>query len=319
LSDLKKSLIYLEQNNFQNSAELLEVVRRIHGPDDYETYGVSFGQDCKEAEGLFDCPIRVRDNSVRGYDVPAMTNILEELHLDHQFDSILFPATQTGRMLAPRLAMRLHTGLVADITAVNRVGGDVEIVRPAFGGKLMAGIVSKEVPLMMSVRRNVFSYQTKDRKKTLIAEHQPKRTSKSCLELLETREKEGVRDIRDSEILISGGGGVMRDFGLLNALANEMNAQVSASRKTVDSGIAPRSIQVGQSGKTVSPRLYMALGINGSIQHIQGLKNVENIISVNTYHNAPIFSISDIAVEGDAKEFILKLIDKIKKERNKNQ
>jgi electron transfer flavoprotein alpha subunit len=124
-----------------------------------------------------------------------------------------------------------------------------------------------------------------------------------------------VRGQGEPLLMISGGGGVMRDFGLLNDLAEEMNAQVSASRKTVESGIAPRAIQVGQSGKTVSPRLYMALGINGSIQHIQGLKNVENIISVNTYHNAPIFSISDIAVEGDAKEFILKLIDKIRTEK----
>lgn len=319
MSDLKKSLIYLEQNHFQNSVELLEVVRQIYGPEDHETYGVSFGSDCKGAEGLFDCLIRIRDGELRSYDVPAMTDVMEELHQDHQFDSILFPATQTGRMLAPRLAMRLHTGLVADITAVNRIDGDVEIIRPAFGGKLMAGIVSKEVPLMMSVRRNVFSYHPKERKRTLIAEHQPKRRSKSSLELLETKEKVGIADIRDSEILISGGGGVMRDFELLKVLADEMNAQVSASRKTVESGIAPRSIQVGQSGKTVSPRLYMALGINGSIQHIEGLKNIENIIAVNTYHNAPIFSISDIAVEGDAKEFVIKLIDKIKKEKNRNQ
>lgn len=316
---MKKSLIYLEQNNFQNSVELLEVVRQIYGPEEYETYGVSFNPDCSEAEGLFDFLIRVCDEKLQGYDVQSMTNVLEELHREHRFDSILFPATQTGRMLAPRLAMRLHTGLVADITAVRRGDEAVELVRPAFGGKLMAGIVSKEIPLMMSVRRNVFSYHPNERKNTRITGHYPKQTGKGSLELLETWEKEGIRDIRDSEVLISGGGGVLRDFELLKTLAEELNGHVSASRKTVDSGIAPRSIQVGQSGKTVSPRLYMALGINGSIQHIEGLKNVETLISVNTNRNAPIFSISDIAVEGDAKDFILKLIDKIKKEKNRNQ
>lgn len=316
---MKKSLIYLEQNNFQNSAELLEVARQIYVPENYETYGVTFDSGCEAAEGLFDHLIRVADGIVRSCDVSGMADVLEELHQEHQFDSILFPATKTGRMLAPRLAMRLHTGLVADITAVNRGEYAVEIVRPAFGGKLMAGIVSKEVPLMMSVRRNVFAYQPEGRKDTLITEYRPKRVRRSQIELIETREKEGLADIRDSEVLISGGGGVIRDFELLKSLANEMNAHVSASRKTVDSGVAPRSIQVGQSGKTVSPQLYMALGISGSSQHIAGLKNVENIISVNTYRNAPIFSISDIAVEGDAKEFLVKLIDKIKKEKNKNQ
>lgn len=216
--------------------------------------------------------------------------------------------------------MRLNAGLIADVTDIRRHRGMMEIVRPAFGGKLMAGILSRTVPLMMSVRQNVFTDQHQEKKETVKLQHfySINHEKKSRIRLLERREKEISEDIRDSEVLISGGGGVMRNFSRLIELAKQMNALVSASRKAVDSGIAPRSIQVGQSGKTVSPKLYMALGINGSIQHIEGLKNVETIISVNTNKSAPICSISDIVVEGDAEEFVDRLIEKIRREKQKD-
>lgn len=346
---MKKVLIYYEKKQHKNSIELLASARMIYGEDstgreetegiegidgidgtekiegsegsegiagieDYVTYGISFGPIAVEADGLFDFLIEVNNDSPV-YDTRYMTSVLDELQQEYQFDCILFPATHMGRMLAPRLAMRLHTGLVADVTDIRRKDGVMEIVRPAFSGKLMAGILSRTTPLMMSVRQNVFSYDTGRLTETQQVSYTPKAASSGGIRLLEVREKEATQDIRDSDILISGGGGVMNDFKKLSELANELNALVCASRKTVDHGIAPRSIQVGQSGKTVSPKLYMALGINGSIQHIEGLKNVEYMIAVNTNKNAPICSLSDIVVEGDAKEFINKLIEKIRKEK----
>lgn len=317
---MKKSLIYVEQNHFQNSMDLLEVVRQVYDAEEYETYGVSFDASCNEAVGLFDYLIEVADRRIRSYDVISMTNVLEELQRFYHFDSILFPATQLGRMLAPRAAMRLQVGLVADVTAIRHKNGVAEMVRPAFSGKIMAGIVNRNrVPLMMSVRQNVFSYQAESQKQTEKIKYSPIRLEDSKIELIEIREKEKTGDIRESEILISGGGGTARYFPKLKGLADELNAQVSASRKTVDSGIAPRSIQVGQSGKTVSPKLYIALGIKGSLQHMEGLKNVENIISVNTNRDAPICSRSDIVVEGDAGEFLERLTDKIKQEKQSRE
>jgi electron transfer flavoprotein alpha subunit len=313
---LKKSLIYFEPNHFQNSVDLLEVVHQIYGSEEYETYAVSFGSDFTEAEGLFDYLIEVPDVRIRSYDVICLTNVLEELQQCYHFDSILFPATQQGRMLAPRTAMRLQVGLVADVTAIQHKNGVVEMIRPAFSGKIMAAITNRNrVPLMMSVRQNVFSYQEPVQKHTVRIEYLPKQVEQSNIELIEIQEKEAIEDIRESEILISGGGGTIRYFNQLKMLAAELNAQVSASRKAVDCDIAPRSIQVGQSGKTVSPRLYMALGIKGALQHMEGLKNVENIISVNINKDAPICSLSDIVVEGDAREFIERLTDKIKQEK----
>jgi len=313
---MKKSLIYLEPNNYQNSVDLLEVARQMYADDAYETYAVSFASCCREAEGLFDYLIEVLDQQIQNFDIINTTNVLEELQQVYQFDSILIPATHIGRMLAPRMAMRLHVGLVADVTAIKHTNGVLEMVRPAFSGKIMAGIVNRgRIPVMMSIRQNVFTYQLGESKNSLRIEYHPKPAEKSKIELLSISGKEKTNDIRDSEVLVSGGGGTMRYFRRLKLLADEMNSQVSASRRIVDSGIASRSIQVGQSGKTVAPRLYIALGIYGSLQHIEGLKNVESIISVNTNKHAPICSLSDIVVEGDAEEFIEKLVDKIKREK----
>lgn len=315
---MKRSLIYFEPNHPQNSIDLLEAARQVYDRESYETYAVLLNSSGKEAEGLFDYLIEISNEQIRDFDIINMCNVLEELQQTYQFDSILIPATNTGRMLAPRLAMRLHVGLVADVTAIRHKNGVLEMVRPAFSGKIMAGIVNRNrVPLMMSIRRNVFNYKAEHKKNSLRIVFNSKRVEKSKIELLGVIEKKKSKDIMDSEILVSGGGGTMQYFSQLKLLADEMNAQVSASRRIVDSGIVSRSIQVGQSGKTVSPKVYLALGIYGSLQHIEGLRNVETIISVNTNINAPICSLSDIVVQGDAKEFIEKLVDKIKKEKEK--
>lgn len=309
---MKKSLIYLDHENYKNSIDLLEVVRLIYGDEKYETYGLSVNHPCSQAKGVFDTLIQVDQEKVFQQDAMIVTDIVEELQETHDFDVILIPATSFGRMLAPRLAMRLHVGLVADVTAINCQDGMLEMVRPAFSGKIMAGIVQQgDGPTMMSVRQNVFSYQPEEAKLTLVVTYHPKRNRKSGLKLLETKPKAHSYDIRESEVLISGGGGMIRNFDKLKSLADALNGQVSASRKIIDKGIAPRSIQVGQSGKTVHPKLYLAFGISGAIQHIEGLKNVETIISVNTNRNAPICSISDLVVEGDAVTFIEKLTNKM--------
>jgi len=129
--------------------------------------------------------------------------------------------------------------------------------------------------------------------------------------LIERRERSQVRDIRDSAVLVAGGGGAVRDFHLLRRLATALNGMVAASRKAVDMGAAPREIQIGQSGKTVSPRLYIAIGISGSSPHVAGIRNAEYVISVNQDRHAPICSISDIVVEGDGQAFVEGLLDRI--------
>lgn len=313
---MNKSLIYLDHENIQNSIDLLEAVNQIYGTGNCETYAVSFNEDCPDAEGKFDYIIHVKDDRLKNYDIANLTNCLEELYRTFNFESVIIPATYIGRMLAPRLAMRLNVGLVADVTEIGHVDGVIEMVRPAYGGKIMAVIVNKGlVPLMMSVRQNVFTYAEGPCKQSIKIEFKPENIQPVKINLLEKKKKEISLDIRDSEVLVAGGGGTNRDFKELHHLAEALNGQVAASRKVVERGIAPRDIQVGQSGKTVSPKLYVALGIHGSLHHIEGLKNVEKIISVNMNKNAPICSLADIVVEGDAIEFIQKLVEKISKNK----
>lgn len=313
---MNRSLIYFDEEDFQNSIDLLEVVDQIYKDSEYETYAICFNHDDGVIDGKFDYLISIQNEDIKNYDIQNITNCIEELHHIYEFDIILIPATYLGRMLAPRLSMRLKVGLVADVTAIEHNNGQVEMVRPAFSGKIFAGIVNRNCKtIMMSIRPNVFVYTTEFYKKTEKIQFKPTTVKPTKIKLLETKEKEKIKDIRESEVLVSGGGGVIGDFKHLYLLADELNGMVSASRSIVDSGIAPRSIQVGQSGKTVSPKLYIALGIYGSLQHIEGLKNVKNIISVNINKDAPICSLADIVVQGDAIEFIDKMVEKINENR----
>jgi electron transfer flavoprotein alpha subunit len=312
---MKKVLIYIDQEALRESLDLLEVSDRMYGRCAYSSYGLFVGRRCCEAEGVLDFLVCVDDARIAAHDIINLTNSFEELQVEHNFDAILILATTFGRMLAPRVAMRLRAGLVAEVTNIRRGDGLLRLVRPAFSGRMLASVESRSgPPVMMSVGRNVFSYTSEGIKATQTLAHSPRNIESPRVRLLERRERPKMKDIRESEVLVSGGGGVLRHFGKLELLAKELNGMVAASRRAVDSGLAPRQIQVGQSGKTVSPRLYVAIGISGSIQHVVGIKNAEHIIAVNSNRYAPICSIADIVVEGDATEFIEKMVERIRKE-----
>jgi electron transfer flavoprotein alpha subunit len=310
---MKRTLIFQDTDKIGNTIDLLEVAGKMYGEESFESFAIVIDGSCESLSGFFQHVIQLADGLVEPHDQKAVCGILARLQNTYNFDSILVPATPFGRMIAPRLAKRLQTGLVADVTDIRRKDGRLEIIRPAFSGRIMAGIETRgNGPVMMSIRPGVFSCGGGSGVETEVSEYMDPVEEKSRLKCLAVKEKKPSYDIRESEILISGGGGVLRSFTGLEKLADALNGRVSASRKIVDKGIAPRSIQVGQSGRTVSPRLYIALGINGAIQHIEGLKNIETIISVNTNRNAPICSLSDIVVEGDAMEFIDRLTDRIR-------
>lgn len=316
---MKKCLIYVEKNHPRDAMDLLDVVDRLYGSENAMVYGFGDEEVLQSLEGYFDVLIPCKKEQLDSYDMKKLTVRLEELYKAFVFDSILILATHIGRMVAPRLAMRLQTGLVADITGVNADGDRIELIRPAYSGKLMAAVtVRGSGPLMVTVRQKVFQWEKKrvsssqwkafEFKGSAVASE--KNTS---LELLHAEEKEDFQDIRESEILVAGGRGTASYFKELETLAEALNGQVAASRKIIDRQIAPRRIQVGQSGKTVNPKLYIAIGISGAIQHIEGLKNVEHVIAVNKNRRAPICSIADIVVEGDGKEFIEKLLRRIRR------
>lgn len=308
---MKKCLIFLEKNYEELCLGLLKAAEDMYGTDCICT-AVSLNADVSVADGWFDKVIQILSEQVQDYDIRAIAGVMGEIHNTEQYDSILILATHRGRMLAPRLAMRLDTGLVADVTEITRNNGRIQMVRPAFSGKIMAAIENTgDQPIMMSVRPGVFMYENTVKKSTELVEYQPKNISVSGIELVQRCEKPVSEDIRDSRVLVSGGGGILKDFDKLDELAKKLGGMKAASRKVVDSGKADRNIQVGQSGKIVHPDLYIALGIYGALQHVAGLHKVKHIISVNTNPQAPICSLADISVEGDARTFVEMLIAKI--------
>jgi electron transfer flavoprotein alpha subunit len=305
-------LVYIDEDAVEDSVALLEVGRLLYGDQGFRSYALAFGVRSGAAASRFDHVFRASGGPVPNYDTATLARGIESLHRTYGFDAIVVPGTHWGRMIAPRAAMRLRTGLVADVTGVAVDGEDVSMVRPAFSGRALATIVCRgDGPVMMSVRPRVFTDRDPVPKTAEIVDIDLEGAPTPDVRLIERRERPPYRDIRESAVLIAGGGGALRDFHLLRRLATALNGTVAASRKAVDVGAAPREIQIGQSGKTVRPRLYIAIGISGSSPHVAGIRDAEYVISVNQDRHAPICSISDIVVEGDGRSFVEGLLDRI--------
>ena len=229
---------------------------------------------------------------------------------------MLIGATCQGRDLAPRISTALHTGLTADCTGLDILeNGKLAATRPTFGGQLMATILCKNLPQMATVRPKVFKPAKEDilRDTTFIklsvdlSDYEPK------TEILEFSKKfvSEINNLDSADIIVAGGRGMKNaeGFELLKRLADKLGGTVGASRVAVEMGLASPDIQVGQTGKTVNPKLYIACGISGALQHTIGMKNSAKIIGINTDKNAPIFDICDYGMVGDAFEIIPKLLE----------
>ncbi|MDY4834485.1 MAG: electron transfer flavoprotein subunit alpha/FixB family protein [Frisingicoccus sp.] len=234
---------------------------------------------------------------------------------------VIYGATAIGRDLAPRISARVHTGLTADCT---RLEIDPEtkgllMTRPAFGGNIMATIVCPDYrPQMATVRPGVMQALEADDSKSGTVEVFDAGVSEADMNI---KIREVVRDtkksvdITEAKILVSGGRGIggPEGFDMLKDLAEELGGEISASRACVDAGWIDRDRQVGQTGKTVRPNLYIAAGISGAIQHAAGMEDSELIIAINKNNTAPIFEIADVGIVGDCKVIIPKLTEALKK------
>lgn len=252
----------------------------------------------------------------------AITYILNE----RKPEIVLIGATTIGRDLGPRLSARLRTGLTADCTSLE-IDGDRNLLmtRPAFGGNLMATIICKaHRPQMSTVRPGVMVRKQADdtRKGEVEKIEVPFDPSKFRVRLISREIEEKTRvDITESNILVSGGRGVGTGDGFkkLSALAELIGAEVSSSRAMVDNGIMPHDRQVGQTGKTVRPEVYIACGISGAIQHLAGMEESDYIVAINKDKFAPIFQVADLGLVGDLHKILPLLTEKIKSIRAKKQ
>ena len=235
--------------------------------------------------------------------------------------SMLIGATNNGRDLGPRVSCRLKTGLTADCTGldVDAESGNVAWTRPAFGGNLMATILCPDHrPQIGTVRPGVFKKgEAGEAKAEIIKEDIHVDAADIRTQILELIKEEGGEtvDLEGAEIIVSGGRGVggPEGYAPIKELADLLGGVVGASRAAVDAGWIAHAHQVGQTGKTVGPKLYIACGISGAIQHVAGMSGADCIVAINKDPDAPIFDIADYGVVGNLFEVLPVMIDEIKK------
>ena len=329
LADYKGVFVFIEQRHGEVQTVSLELLGR--GKQLADELGVTLtgllvGNNVK---GLSDNLIQhgadkvivVEGPEYDIYSTEAYTQAVVEVINNKKPEIFLMGASTLGRDLGPRVSARLATGLVADCTSLDLSEDTKELMmtRPAFGGNLMATIMCPDHrPQIATVRPGVMEKlhtevvrtgEVEDYKASLD-------TSKFKVKVLEVvkEEKEMVK-IEDASILVSGGRGVggADNFVKLEALADELDAVVSGSRVAIDSGWLPHDRQVGQTGKTVRPDLYFAIGISGSIQHVAGMEESEFIVAINKDKEAQIFNVADLGIVGDLNKILPVLTEELKK------
>jgi len=232
--------------------------------------------------------------------------------------AVIFGASAQGRDLAPRVAARLDVPLAGDATALDVEGGELLVTRPVYGGRAFAKVVLEGQPRLVSVRPNVFRPQESAAAGTV--ESIALESATSRLKVREVKAASGGKlDVGEAPIVVSGGRGLKgpENWPLLEQLRDALGgtAALGASRAVVDAGWRPHAEQVGQTGKTVSPQLYFAVGISGAMQHLAGMRSAKTIVAINKDPDAPIFKVADYGLVGDATEVLPKLTEAIKAAR----
>jgi electron transfer flavoprotein alpha subunit len=258
------------------------------------------------------------DPSLERYSSEGYTTVLAQLIQKSEPAVVLLGATPQGQDLAARVAARLGLGLASDCTAFE-VATDRRLIitRPIYGGRAIATVIEKTTPQIATVRPNVMMPLEPDTSRTAPVERLAVEIGDIRAKVTDLIQESGRQQVRlaEAEIIVSGGRGLKgpENFYLLEQLADVLGAAVGASRAAVDAGWIDHSHQVGQTGKTVTPNLYIACGISGAVQHLAGMKTARYIVAINKDPEAPIFRVADYGIVGDLFEVVPVLTEEFKK------
>lgn len=252
------------------------------------------------------------DPALADYTTDAYTNVLAGLIQASDPAVIIMGASAQGKDLAGRLAARLDAGLAMDCVGIKIDNGQLTYTRPMFGGKILAEVEIAGNPQIVAVRPNVMNIN--EVSKECVVEKPAVQVGEIKSKVVEKKMETGDKiELTEADIIVSGGRGTGGNYAAVEALAKELGAAVGASRSAVDEGWRPHSDQVGQTGKTVSPTLYIACGISGAIQHLAGMSTSKYIVAINKDEEAPIFSKADYGIVGDLFEVVPALTEEVKK------
>lgn len=326
----KDYFVFVEQRNHkieEVSLELIGEASKLASQVGYKVVGVLLGYDVGELSKeliAYGCDkvIVIDDKMLETFIPEAYTKAISQVINEYIPDAFFIGATTVGRDIGPRVAGRVETGLTADATILevdpeNEDSKLLWITRPAFGGNLFGTIICPDHhPQMATVRPGVLlkNHYDKERTGEILDYKIEFKVSDKNVEILEEVERklEGM-DITTAEIIVSGGRGVgsKENFSLLESIAKQLGGVVAGSRAAVDAGWIAKEKQVGQTGKTVRPKVYIACGISGAVQHVAGMDNSDLIIAINRDQYAPIFEESHVSIVGDLFEILPEVANKI--------
>lgn len=340
--DYKDLFVFVEQKDGQPAEvgyELISEARKLVAsvPEaDFKVVGVLLGENVKDkaqeviAHGA-DKVIVVDDPLLKDYSTQFYADALTQVINEFKPDSMLTGATVLGRDLAPRVAARINAGLTADATGIEMLTGTEKVgqakvqpddvtmlvTRPTFGGNLFGTIICPTTrPQMATIRPKVFDMAPADETRTgEVVEFKPEWTSTEpevTVEKVIEKVQEGV-DITKCDILIGAGRGAEHCLPMLQQVAEELGGEVCGTRAVVEDGFLDKAVQVGQTGKTVRPSLYIACGISGACQHVAGMEKSDMIIAINRDPSAEIFTIANMGFVGDVDKILPLLAEEIKK------
>ncbi len=267
--------------------------------------------------------IAVNNEKLAHYSTTGYTKAVAEVVKKEGAQMIFLSATAFGKDLAPCVAARVDGAVAGDCTELKVDGGDIIATRPVYAGKALVDVKVEAPVKIYTLRPNVFPAGDPDESASeanveeLTVDISDDDLKSRVTEITET--SKGKLDVTEADIIVSGGRGLKSpdNFYLIEELADVLGAAVGASRAVVDAGWRPHDEQVGQTGKTVSPALYVAVGISGAVQHLAGMSSSKYIVAINKDHDAPIFQVADYGIVGDALEIVPVLKDELKKSLGK--
>jgi len=318
----KKIIGILEQREGKlkkSSFEVLSLVAKLASELSLESEAVAIGNEIENLNEISKYGIsnvtHYKNDKLEYYSTSAYTQIITDHAKEAEASYIIFANTALGRDLAPHVSIRLNAGCIIDCIKVDTSSGDVTAVRPVYAGKALIEVKLKSDIKILTIRPNVFKPVEVEDVKELNITVKDVALPDLKNNVIEIKKSDEKLDVAEADVIVSGGRGLKgpENFYLVENLAEALGGAVGASRAVVDAGWRPHADQVGQTGKTVSPSLYVACGISGAIQHLAGMSSSKYIVAINKDKDAPIFSVADYGIAGDIFEVLPALTEEIKK------
>lgn len=317
---MMKVLVLVEEHNGslkRSSCEAITAANQLTSSDNITAIAVNSSESALKSAGKYGASqvVNANENSIKG-EAPAIAKIVSDYATQNSFDTVVFPADSLGKEVAPRVSVKLEAGYISDCVGLEVNGADLVATKPVYAGKAQAKVKINTSTKVLSLRPNVFTAKViAEGTEANYTEITPSLDDISkAVKITNISVNDGKLDVAEADIVVSGGRGLKEpeNFNLVENLASALGGAVGASRAVVDAGWRPHSEQVGQTGKTVSPSLYVACAISGAVQHLAGMSSSKFIVAINKDADAPIFKITDYGIVGDVFEVLPKLTEKIK-------